>query len=164
MNLYIKKKVFSWGDKFTVKDESGRDRYYVEGEVFTFGKKLHVYGISGCEVAFIKQELWSWLPRFYVFCGDRQVAEIKKEFTFLLPKYSIDGLGWEIDGSFLAHDYVITRNGCPIVSISKEWMTWGDSYELNISNPQDEIIALAVVLTIDCVMEAASSSSSSASN
>ena len=164
MKLYIKQKVFSWGDKFTVKDESGRDRYYVEGEVFTFGKKLHVYDISGCEVAFIKQELWSWLPRFYVFCGERQVAEIKKEFTFLLPKYSIDGLGWEIDGSFLAHDYVITRNGCPIVSISKEWMTWGDSYELNIANPQDEIVALAVVLTIDCVMEASSSSSSSASN
>jgi uncharacterized protein YxjI len=164
MKLYIKQKVFSWGDKFTVKDESGRDRYYVEGEVFTFGKKLHVYDISGCEVAFIKQELWSWLPRFYVFCGDRQVAEIKKEFTFLLPKYSIDGLGWEIDGSFLAHDYVITRNGCPIVSISKEWMTWGDSYELNIANPQDEIVALAVVLTIDCVMEASSSSSSSSNH
>ena len=164
MKLYIKQKVFSWGDKFTVKDESGRDRYYVEGEVFTFGKKLHVYDISGCEVAFIKQELWSWLPRFYVFRGDRQVAEIKKEFTFLLPKYSIDGLGWEIDGSFLAHDYVITKNGCPIVSISKEWMTWGDSYELNISNPQDEIVALAVVLTIDCVMEASSSSSSSSNH
>ena len=43
MKLYIKQKVFSWGDKFTVKDEAGRDRYYVEGEVFTFGRKLHVY-------------------------------------------------------------------------------------------------------------------------
>ena len=29
----------------------------------------------------------------------------------------------------------------------------GDSYELNISNPADEIVALAVVLTIDCVSE-----------
>ena len=43
MKLYIKQKVFSWGDKFTVKDEAGRDRYYVEGEIFTFGRKLHVY-------------------------------------------------------------------------------------------------------------------------
>ena len=42
MKLYIKQKVFSWGDKFTVKDATGRDRYYVEGEIFTFGKKLHV--------------------------------------------------------------------------------------------------------------------------
>ena len=159
MKLYIKEKVFSWGDKFTVRDEAGRDKYYVEGEIFTWGKKLHVYDLSGAEVAFIKQEVWSWLPKYYVFCGERQVAEIKKEFTFFFPKYRIDGLGWEINGHFWEHDYEITRNGCPIVTITKEWMTWGDSYELNIANPADEIIALAVVLTIDCVNEAEASSS-----
>ena len=154
MKLYIKEKVFSWGDKFTVKDAYGEDKYIVEGEVFTFGKKLHVYDRSGREVAFIKQEVWSFLPRYYVFCGDRQIAEIKKEFTFLFPRYTIEGLGWEIDGSFMAHDYQITKQGRKIVTISKEWMTWGDSYELDIVNPADEIIALAVVLTIDCVQEA----------
>ncbi len=158
MKLYIKEKVFSWGDKFTVKDEAGRDKYVVEGEVFSWGKKLHVYDMNGCEVAFIKQEVWSWMPRYYVFCGDRQVAEIKKEFTFF-PKYSIDGLGWQIDGQFMAHDFEITRNGQRIVTITKEWMTWGDSYELDIANPADEIVALAVVLTIDCVMESNSGGS-----
>ena len=45
MKLYIKEKVFSWGDKFTVKDASGRDKYVVEGEVFTWGKKLHIYAL-----------------------------------------------------------------------------------------------------------------------
>lgn len=163
MKLYIKEKVFSWSDKFTVKDEYGRDKYIVEGEVFSFGKKLHVYDLSGREVAFIKQEIWSFLPRFYVFCGDRQVAEIKKEFTLLFPKYSIEGLGWEIDGSFMAHDYEITQSGRSIVVISKEWMTWGDSYELDILNPADELVALAVVLTIDCVMESDSGASISVS-
>lgn len=161
MKLYIKEKVFTWGDQFTVKDERGNDRYVVEGEVFSWGKNLHVYDMTGREVAFIKQEVWSFLPRYYVFCGDRQVAEIKKEFTFFFPKYRIDGLGWEIDGSFMAHEYEITQSGRTIVSISKEWMTWGDSYELNIANPSDEIVALAVVLTIDCVMEAAATAASS---
>ena len=161
MKLYIKEKVFTWGDQFTVKDERGNDKYVVEGEVFSWGKKLHVYDMTGREVAFIKQEVWSFLPRYYVFCGDRQVAEIKKEFTFFYPKYRIDGLGWEINGSFMAHEYEITQSGRTIVSISKEWMTWGDSYELNITNPSDEIVALAVVLTIDCVMEAAATAASS---
>ena len=159
MRLYIKEKVFSWGDKFTVKDELGIDKYMVEGEIFTWGKKLHVYDMAGNEVAFIKQEVWSFLPRYYVFCGDEQVTEIKKEFSFLFPRYSIEGLGWDINGRFMAHEYEITCHGCPIVSISKEWMTWGDSYELNIANPADEIIALAVVLTIDCVTESNSGAS-----
>ena len=158
MKLYIREKVFSWGDRFTVKDAAGRDRYLVQGEVFSWGKKLHVYDMTGREAAFIKQEVWSWLPKYYVFCNDRQVAEIRKEFTFFFPKYSIDGLGWEINGSFLAHDYEITQAGRTIVRISKEWMTWGDSYELDIVNPADELVALAVVLTIDCVVEASSNS------
>ena len=64
----------------------------------------------------------------------------------------------------MAHDYEIIKNGRSIVSISKEWMTWGDSYELNITNPEDEIVALAVVLTIDCVMEANSGASVTVSN
>ena len=164
MKLYIKEKVFSWGDKFTVKDAYGEDKYIVEGEVFSWGKKLHVYDRSGREVAFIKQEVWSFLPRYYVFCGDRQIAEIKKEFTFLFPKYTIEGLGWEIDGSFMAHDYQITKRDRKIVTISKEWMTWGDSYELDIADPADELVALAVVIAIDCVTETASAAASSASN
>ena len=164
MKLYIKEKVFSWGDKFTVKDAYGEDKYIVEGEVFSWGKKLHVYDRSGREVAFIKQEVWSFLSRYYVFCGDRQVAEIKKEFTFLFPRYTIAGLGWEIDGSFMAHDYQITKRDRKIVTISKEWMTWGDSYELDIADPADELVALAVVIAIDCVTETASAAASSASN
>ena len=83
MKLYIKEKVFSWGDKFSVKDENGNDKYYVEGEVFSWGKKLHVYDMKGNEVAFIKQEVWSFLPCYYVFCGDNQVAEIRKELYFV---------------------------------------------------------------------------------
>ena len=159
MKLYIKEKVFSWGDKFTVKDEYGNDKYFVQGEVFSWGKKLHVYDMTGNEVAFIKQEVWSFLPRFYVFCNNVQVAEIKKEFSFIFPKYSVAGLGWEIEGRFMAHDYEIKTVRRTIVSISKEWMTWGDSYELDIANPEDEIVALAVVLTIDCVTESNSGAS-----
>ena len=139
MKLYIKQKVFSWGDKFTVKDVNGEDRYFVEGEIFSWGKKLHVYDMCGNEVAFIQQKLFSFLPRYFVYVGD--------------AKYSIEGLGWEISGQFMAHDYEITQNGRPIVTIRKEWMTWGDTYELDIADPADEIIALAVVLTIDAVTE-----------
>lgn len=66
------------------------------------------------------------------------MAEIKKEFSFLFPMYSIEGLGCEINGRFMAHDYEITQVGRLIVTIRKEWMTWGDSYELNIADPADE--------------------------
>lgn len=164
MKLYIRQKVFSWNDKFTVKDEMGQDRYYVEGEIFSFGKRLHLYHMDGSEAAFIKQKVLSWLPKYTVFCGDRQVAEIKKEFTFLFPKYTIAGLGWEVNGDFISHNYQISQNGRPIVSISKAWMSWGDAYELDVEDPQNQVLALAVVLAIDCVMDSQSSATVSVSN
>ncbi len=164
MKLYIKEKVFSWSDQFGVKDAYGQDRYLIKGEIFSWGKKLHVTDLYGREVAFIKQEIWSFLPRYHVYCNGRHVAQIKKEFTFLFPRYTISGLGWNIEGDFFAHNYRVTQDGRPIVTIRKEWMSWGDSYELDIANPADELIALAVVVAIDCVTESNSGASVSVSS
>ena len=154
MKLYMKQKVFSWADTFTVKDQMGEDKYSIKGEVFSWGKKLHVYDRSGREVAFIRQKLWTFMPRYMVSVNGTDVAEIVKEFTFLRPKYSILGPGWDVDGSFWEHDYEVTENGRPIGSIRKEWMTWGDTYELDIADAENEVMALAVVLAIDCVLDA----------
>jgi uncharacterized protein YxjI len=154
MKLYMKQKVFSWADTFTVKDSMGEDKYFIKGEAFSWGKKLHVYDRSGREVAFVRQKLWTFMPRYMVSVNGTDVAEIVKEFTFLRPKYSIIGPGWEVDGSFWEHDYEVTENGRPIVSIRKEWMTWGDTYELDIADTGNEVMALAVVLAIDCVLDA----------
>ena len=153
MKLYIEEKIFTFGDKFTVFDDAGREKYFVEGEVFTWGKKLHVYDRNHREVAYIAQELFTFLPCYHVHIGGRDVAQVQKEFSFLTPRYWVDGPGWDVQGHFLEHDYEITQGGRNIVTIEKEWMTWGDCYELNIADPADEILALAVVITIDCVVE-----------
>lgn len=160
MKLYMKQKVFSWADTFTVKDVYGEDKYFIKGEVFSWGKKLHVYDRSGREVAFIRQKLWTFMPRYMVAVNGTDVAEIVKEWTFLRPRYSILGPGWEVEGSFWEHDYEITEGGRPIVSIRKEWMTWGDTYELDVADPANEIMALAVVLAIDCVQAAQAAANS----
>jgi len=156
MKLYIRQKVFSWVDRFTVKDENGQDCYFVEGEFFSLGKKLHVYHMDGAEAAFIQQKVLSFLPRFFVFVAGQQAAEIVKQFSFLHPVYSIEGMGWEIEGSFWAHDYAILAGEKQIVTIHKEWMSWGDCYELDIADGEDEVLALSVVLAIDCVLAAQS--------
>lgn len=84
MNLYLKQKVFSWGDSFTVYDENGNDKYYVEGEIFTFGKKLHIYDLSGNELCFIHQKLMSFLPKYFISKNGVDVAQVIKNFTFFI--------------------------------------------------------------------------------
>lgn len=153
MKLCIRQKAFSWVDRFTVFDGNGADKYYVEGELFSWGKKLHVTDVNGREAAFIQQKVSSFTPRFFVYIDGRECAEIVKRFTFFYEKYEIEGLDWTIEGDFWLHEYRITQNGREIVSLSKEWFTWGDCYALDIADPKNETLALAVVLAIDAVHE-----------
>jgi uncharacterized protein YxjI len=125
----------------------------VEGEFFSLGKQLHICDSAGTEIAQICEKLLSFMPRYYVYVGETQVAEIIREFTFFKPRYSIDGLNWDVTGDLWAHDYEVTENRTPIVTIHKEWMTWGDCYELDIADSANEIAALAVVLAIDATLE-----------
>jgi uncharacterized protein YxjI len=162
MKLYIKQKVFSWRERFFIKDETGRDKYSAEGEIFSWGRKLHIYNANGEEVAFIKQKMFTFLPRYYIEIGSNTYT-IVKEFSFFRPRFRIEGLAWTMEGDFLAHEYTLNDNTGTVMNISKHWFTWGDSYELDINNTKDELTCLCVALTIDC-MQADSSSHSHSSH
>ena len=154
MILYIKQHVFTFGDKFSVYDESGNEKYYVEGEVFTFGKKFHLYDIRGNEVAFIEQKLFSFLPKFYISINENTVAEVVKEFTFFKHEYTVNGPEWRVHGDFFDHEYEVTENGYnTIAAVSKEWFTFGDAYEIRLGHNVDEVLALAVCIVIDSCIE-----------
>lgn len=161
MKLYLKQKVFSWRDRFYAKDEGGNDRYAVEGELFSWGKKLHVYRADGAEAAFIRQKVFTWMPRYFVEIGGRTVCEIVKEFTFFRQSYRLEGLPWHLEGDLWAHEYSLSDNGRVVMRLSKKWFSWGDSYELDIANPQDELLCLCVALAVDCVLAAQRTSASS---
>ena len=160
MQLYMKQKVFSIRDKFSIQNSLGEDKYYVEGKIISFGKKLHIYDVSGNELAFVKQKVFSFLPKFVVEINGEDVAIIKKKFSFFKPKYAIIGPNWEVQGNLMSHDYLITENGTPIVAIHKKWMAWGDTFELDIPDENNEVLAMATVLAIDAVMDSQASSSS----
>ncbi|MBQ7202807.1 MAG: LURP-one-related family protein [Eubacterium sp.] len=153
MQLYMKQKVFSWKDKFSIMNSFGEDKYYVEGKVISIGKKLRIYDTAGTELAFVNQKVVSLMPKFSVEMNGEEVAVIKKKFTLLKPKYLIEGPGWEVQGDFFGHDYTITDGGKPVVAIHKKWMSWGDAFELDITDESHEVLAMAVVLAIDAVMD-----------
>ncbi len=158
MNLYIKQRIFTWGDQFSIYDEAGNEKYYVEGEILTFGKKLHLYDLQGRELAYIEQQLLTFLPKYIIYREDEEFAEVVKEFTFFHPEYTVTGadmhIQWTVHGDFFDHDYEITDGDRVIASVSKEWFTLGDAYEICIGEGEEEIGALAVVLVIDACIDA----------
>ncbi len=150
MQLRIKQRVFAWGDTYDVYDEQGKARYFVQAEIFALGHQIHVYEKeSGREVGSIHQRLFTFMPCFEIVVNGQVMGQVKKEFTFFRPRYQVDYRGWQAEGDFLGWDYRVTQGSVEIMTISKEWLTWGDTYTLNYANPANELPGLLLVIAID---------------
>ena len=117
-------------------------------------KKLRLYDLQGHELAYIEQQLLTFLPKYLIYRGEEEFAEVVKEFSFFHPEYSVNGPGWQVHGDFFDHDYEVVDGERVIASVSKEWFTLGDAYEILFGAGVDEIAALSVVLVIDACIEA----------
>ena len=153
MKLYMKEKFFSWTDRFTVKDEYDEDRYYVEGEFLSIGKKLHVLNTNNVELAFIREKILSLFGRYIVEIDGREICQIVRKFSFLKQKYELEGVPWHVVGDFWAHEYTVYDGNREVMHLSKHWFTWGDSYELEIMDPKDELLCLCIVLAVDAALD-----------
>ena len=153
MNLYIKQRVFSFGDKFHVYGDDGEEKYYVEGEAFSFGKKLHLFDMNGRRLADINQKLLSFYPRYYVTTCENRTFEIVKHFTFLRHVYEVNPFGWLVQGDFYDHSYEISNGEEVIIGVQRQWFTFGDAYQIYIKDGIDVVSALSIVLVIDACIE-----------
>ena len=149
MRLLFKQRLFSWFDSYDIYDEAGETRFVVKGEL-AWGHLLRIYDANGREVGCVKQKIWSWLPKFEMYIGDRYAGCISRELTFFKPRYNIDYNGWHVEGNWLEWDYSIfnTAGQC-IATVSKQIWNWTDTYVIDVSNPQDALCALMLVLAID---------------
>ncbi len=149
MKLLFKQRFFSWFDSYDIYDESGNTVYVVKGEL-SWGHLLRIYDAAGNDLGMIKEKVLTWLPKFEMYLGDRYIGCISKEFSFFKPRYNIDCNGWQINGDWLEWDYTIQNAaGRSVAMVSKEIWNWTDTYVINVSDPQDALYVLMMVLAID---------------
>ena len=149
MKLLIKQRVFSWTDTYDIYDEDGKPKYFVKAELFRLGHQLHVYDSANREIVMVKQRIFTFLPVFDIEIDGQTFGSIEKQVTFFKPKYHLDYNGWRCEGDFLSWDYDV-YSGCSVmVHISKELLHWGDTYVIDIMNPEDEVVALMLAIAID---------------
>lgn len=160
--LYIKQKVFSLSGKFTVKDQQEQDVYYVEGSFMQIPKTFSIMNTTKEEVALITKKVFSFLPKFFVEVNGQEVLTIKKEFSLIKARYTIDAVDMEVNGNWWDMDFQVLQHGEVVGKVSKEWFTWGDSYQVQTLNEKMEAIIIALVVAIDCVKADQSTASSGA--
>lgn len=151
MKLYIKQKVFSLTDKYNICDDLGNTVFLVTREFLSFWAKFHIFDTSGNELYYICQKLLTFLAEYNIFKNQLQYARIKKQLTFLKPKIVIESEygHFEVVGNLLSMNFEIHSDNQCIGTISKKWLSWGDSYELDIFNEDDLAFFCCFVIAID---------------
>lgn len=149
MKLLFKQRFFSWFDSYDIFDENGNVIFEVKGQL-AWGHCLKIFDPAGRELGMVKQKLLSLMPRFDLYQGENMIGSVRKELTLLRPRYRMEGLGWQVTGSFMEWDYTITDEGGGIVAvISKELFNWTDTYSIDVLRPENALAALMFVLAID---------------
>jgi len=150
MGLQIKQRVFSWTDSYDVYDETGTPKYYVRAQLLSLGHQIHIFDKrTGERLGSVHQRLLSLLPTFELVIGGRTVGVIRKRFTLFSQNYDVDYFGWNVEGDFLGWDYRVMQGSAEIMSITKQWLSWGDTYTLRCANPANEFPGLLLVIAID---------------
>ncbi len=154
MRFVVKQKVFTLGDNFTIKDDKGIEHFIVRGQIFSLGNKLRIYDMSGQELIYIEQKLFRFMPEYNIYYLGRPMATVKKDFTFLKPRFNIHSEkdNYIITGNFLELDFSILKNSKKIASVSKSWISWGDTYTIDMLENENHAFILALVIIIDQVL------------
>ncbi len=148
MKLYIKQKVFTYKDKFEVRNAAFVTEYFVKGKIVALSKRFNIEDNKGKKVAVIKKKIFTFFPKYKITI-DKETYVLKRKFTFFKQKYKLSPLSWELKGDFLNHNYDVLDGNQKIMSMRKHWFKWGDSYELDIPNKKNALLSLCIAIAID---------------
>ena len=149
MKLLFKQKIFSWFDSYDVFDEAGRVAFSVKGQL-GWGHVMKIFDKNGTELGMIKEKVLTFLPKFDIYIGAEYCGQIKKELSFLKPRFSIDYKGWQVFGNFLEWSYtVVDALGAEVAVVSKEFFNFTDTYSIDVKYDENALAVLMLVLAID---------------
>jgi len=148
MKLLFKQRFFSWFDSYDIYNEFGETVYTVKG-VLSWGHCLKIYDSANREVGMLKEQAIAFLPKFHMFLYGNEIGTINKEFTFFRPKFYLNCNGWEVEGDLFEWDYSVRDGSQLIMTASKKLWNFTDTYEIDVVQPENAIVALMIVLAID---------------
>lgn len=155
MRYNIKEKFWAWGDDFEILDGAGRPAFFVDGKAFSWGSKLSFQDLEGKELAFIKQKMLSFFPKYEIHQEGSLFAEVVKEFSWFRKTFTLDVPGpndYSIQGSFWDHEYVFTRRGATVATVTKSIWSLRHCYGVEIADTEDPVPVLCTAIVIDQVL------------
>lgn len=156
--LYVQQKVFKWRDSYQVLDEAGQPVYQVEQDFKFLGNTVHVQHLTKNRSFVIDRELLRLMPRYQVAFNDGSSMYIRQVFTFFIKQIEVESDRYKLElrgRNLWDHDFEVYQEDAKVGQIQKIWLTWGDTYEISVYNPEFEEELLALLIVVDDILDMA---------
>ncbi len=152
MQLFIKQKLISVGDKYNVTDANQNPVFTVRSRVISpLLHKKFLYDAAGRKLITIQRKIVDILPNYIIKdANGNKIARIKRKFGFR-SNFAIIGYSKEfsIRGDLFAWNFSIYQGNEMVGSVTKKVFHINDKYTLDIKYPEDAPFFTACVIVID---------------
>lgn len=152
MKLYMKQKAFSLVDKYKIFDENQKLIYHVEGQFFSWRGKMTLMK-NNQPIYYFSHRVFTFINRYLDIFNKHgeKIGELVKRFSFLTPRITVDikNKPYEINGEIFAHNFTIYHDQKLVATVTKKWISWGDTYEIDINQEEDIDFIVTLVIGID---------------
>lgn len=149
----MRQKLASFGDDYWIENALGQRVYFVDGKAFRLREHLAFEDKQGHELAAIQEKVMQVKDTYSIYRNGQVVATVKKALiTPVRQRFDIQvagGENMEAQGNILDHEYEIHAGRHRVAEISKKWFRFADTYGVDITPGNDDILILACTVVID---------------
>lgn len=167
-SLFTSSKVLSLHKATDITDEQENIVYQSRTKFPSLHDKTDIIDSTGSPVAHIERKILTLHERHFITMADGTAFQLSNELWHLVKDISnIEGLGWVLKGNIAGLNFrLYDQNEQIIAVISQKMLSLHDKYCVDIYQPEQERIVVAILVTLQHMMadRAASSASSSFSS
>lgn len=163
--LYTSSKVFTLHHRIEITDENEKVVYRAETKFPSIHDKTDIFDANGRHVAYFERKLITLHEVHYVDMDNGKSFTLSNELLHIIKDVTnIEGLGWRIEGNFLQLNFTIKdADGELIALVSQKLISLHDKYALDIYKPEYEEEAVALLITLQHMVNDRESAASAAS-
>lgn len=159
-NYYVKQRVFSLLDQYKIYDRNQNALYQCKKKAFSLSGKIDFVDAKTDQTIYVmKKKLFRLMPIYEIYSQDTLIATIFKRFSIFKGKVDIHSTSgnFSVEGNYTNHQFNIHKGNMVVASISKKWLSWGDSYEISVEEDENQELMVAMVIMIDRLFHSKSS-------
>ena len=150
----MRQRLIAFGDDFYIENQAGKKIFKVDGKVLRVRDTLIFKDMQGITLCQIQERMLRVKDSMAIEdANGKKLAEVKKALiTPLRDRWTVkirNGPDLAVQGNILNHEYQIGEGNQKVAQVSKKWFRVRDTYGVEVSPSQEDVLILAVTVALD---------------